>query len=434
MAAARQPSGWPPPSRLRCLLLLALLCIAAGGPPRVAGGGERLEDVQARCLGAPYPLVLGTRVEVPTVEVDAEALRKKQLVGFFGSPAKVVAAGGRGKPAARGRGLLGKADSMPLQGRCTRERAMKVSGRQADANVLSACIADPASCDELARVRSALGSMAGIKGLAKNLSCLAVTRGCKQSHVMQMGTETGRIISPTQQMQVVKEAPASDLVRTHRTCALVGNGPGLMTGGFKLGEVIDKHDAVFKFNLKLLGNRPGGLFGQSKQEDVYHGRRCDYRIINSKRSSIMEGQVSKEEALQPLDSKEHWLFWHYKTSLYYRAIKANNPRSYFLSPEYQNWVVRTYFDIRADLYRAGVVSRAKPLQCPVNLSSGIHALWLAMQMCEVTNIFGFSWSLHMLASRTDGASPRVTGSHSWDFDTMVLKMLALVGRINICTQ
>lgn len=85
------------------------------------------------------------QVEVPTVEVDAEALRKKQLVGFFGSPAKVVAAGGRGKPGARGRGLLGKADSMPLQGRCTRERAMKVSGRQADANVLSACIADPAS-------------------------------------------------------------------------------------------------------------------------------------------------------------------------------------------------------------------------------------------------------------------------------------------------
>jgi hypothetical protein len=120
--------------------------------------------------------------------------------------------------------------------------------------------------------------------------------------------------------------------------------------------------------------------------------------------------------------------------LLWQGIKAVNPRSHFLSPEYQNWLVRTYFAIRADLYRTGIASPAKPLQCPVNLSSGVHALWLALQMCERINIFGFSWSLSMLGQRTDGSSLRVTGSHSWDFDTMVLKIMALAGKINICTQ
>ena len=34
--------------------------------------------------------------------------------------------------------------------------------------------------------------------------------------------------------------------RMYRTCALVGNGPGLQRDG--MGEIIDKHDAVIRFN------------------------------------------------------------------------------------------------------------------------------------------------------------------------------------------
>lgn len=47
----------------------------------------------------------------------------------------------------------------------------------------------------------------------------------------------------------------ADVRRDFDTCAMVGNGPGLYLPG--MGEIIDRHDAVFKFNLYNLGSRPG---------------------------------------------------------------------------------------------------------------------------------------------------------------------------------
>ena len=39
----------------------------------------------------------------------------------------------------------------------------------------------------------------------------------------------------------------------------------------------------------------------------------------------------------------------------------------------------------------------------------------------------------MLYSRKDASSPRVSGSHAWSFDTMLLRVLFLAGKLNICT-
>jgi hypothetical protein len=93
-------------------------------------------------------------VKLPDVAVDPELLAKKQAIGFFGVPAKTLigtkrgaqfskekeggAAGGRGR---RRRQLLGKADSLPLQGRCARERSLKASS--ASDAALKNCIEQP---------------------------------------------------------------------------------------------------------------------------------------------------------------------------------------------------------------------------------------------------------------------------------------------------
>lgn len=48
------------------------------------------------------------------------------------------------------------------------------------------------------------------------------------------------------QSVVIRSSPMEDIPRRYRTCAVVGNGPGLKMGGHKLGSIIDKHDAVIK--------------------------------------------------------------------------------------------------------------------------------------------------------------------------------------------
>uniref|UniRef100_A0A061R0F5 Beta-galactoside alpha--sialyltransferase 1 n=1 Tax=Tetraselmis sp. GSL018 TaxID=582737 RepID=A0A061R0F5_9CHLO len=450
-----------------------------------SGTAQSLKEAQDRCFGSPYPLVFGASVELPSVEVDQETLAKKRAVGFFGGTVKNpgqknegtaadrvlrTMAQGKGRsgrpkrgilsvelapapaatdadhsadadprqaqrPAGRNasaavarRRLLGKQDSLPLLSRCGRERVPR-SLRPGE-ELVEECIEKPHKCRDWRAARRALQDTSGMASLRKRLSCLSVNRGCRSGLNMRRAPESGAQLTAGMQAAMIRDAPQDDIPRGYKTCAVVGNGPGLKMGGHKLGRIIDKHDAVFKYNLKNTGRRPGRL--TDKQED-YHGTRSDFRIMNKKRSQapLVEDWWG---GLRPLNDTEYWLYWNYGSAVYFRGLKRINPRSYFVSPEYQTWLVQSYFALRSELYRLGMASSAKPLQCPVNISSGIHGLWLALQMCETVNLYGFSWNLNMLGDRTDGPSPRVSGSHSWDFDTTVLKMLALAGRINVCTQ
>lgn len=71
--------------------------------------------------------------------------------------------------------------------------------------------------------------------------------------------------------------------------------------------------------------------------------------------------------------------------------------------------------------------------CPTNLNSGIHAIFLAFQMCEHINLFGFSFNMKMLNERSDSISPRMSRFHDWQFDTLMLRILHYSGKINLCT-
>mmetsp|Transcript_42381 Transcript_42381/g.70754 ORF Transcript_42381/g.70754 Transcript_42381/m.70754 type:complete len:116 (-) Transcript_42381:31-378(-) len=113
------------------------------------------------------------------------------------------------------------------------------------------------------------------------------------------------------------------------------------------------------------------------------------------------------------------------------SLQKTNPHTYLLSPELVTWEVETYFKMRRDMHRLGV---GRNFMCPINMPTGLHSILMALQMCKQVNLFGFSHSMGMLRDREDKTSPRVSTSHSWEFDTLMLRVLALSGRISLCTS
>jgi hypothetical protein len=56
------------------------------------------------------------------------------------------------------------------------------------------------------------------------------------------------------------------------------------------------------------------------------------------------------------------------------------------------------------------------------------------QVCDTVNLFGFSFSMHMLNDRTDSISPRMSRFHDWGFDTSLIRLLHYTGKINLCSS
>lgn len=226
--------------------------------------------------------------------------------------------------------------------------------------------------------------------------------------------ETGKMLS-----KPIKPAK-EDLGRSFASCALVGNGPGVRLPG--MGEVIDRHDAVFKFNAYNLGpERPGNMQDNST---AYAGSKQTIRVFNKKRSYLPQVW-----GMRPAEG-EVWVMWHYGSTDYMPKLLTFNPRTYFISPSAISQMLGAYFGLRKDAHVLGI---DRGFDCPANLPSGVHAMLMAVHMCEHVNLFGFSFNMQMLEKRPDAASPRVSTSHSWKFDTLMVRMLALAGKINVCT-
>lgn len=91
---------------------------------------------------------------------------------------------------------------------------------------------------------------------------------------------------------------------------------------------------------------------------------------------------------------------------------------------------QVYFRIRQDLAELGLT-----FPCPRNLSSGIHSLIIATQICRRVNMFGFTYSTDVLKTRPGHMDKPHTmhDAHSWENDVMLIRLLHLAGLINICT-
>ena len=391
----------------------------------------RLASASEKCLRAPYPQVLGDngetlkRAQTNMKEFEMRHGNVKDMVSenkkrwrAEGSPGKEIAKTGR----RRSRNLLAYAKSHPLEQKCRGERRYRASkyGRSTAHKHLKDCMNRLEDCANAEDARKTAKLMPGVKLLTQNvknkIACLTVSKKCNP-RAMKLGDnkETGMHI--TGKIETMNE----DVRRDYKTCALVGNGPGLRAGG--VADAIDRHEAVFRFNAYNLGQREGKM-----QDNNTHfaGTKQTFRMFNKKRSIIPEIW-----GLKPAPEGETWLFWHYGSAMYYKAANAANPQNvYFLSVPAINHEIDSYFAIRKDVVELGL---GKNYACPTNLPTGLHAIMLATMMCDVVNLFGFSYDMKMLESRKDTTSPRVSASHAWGVDTAMLRLLHLSDTINLCT-
>ena len=140
--------------------------------------------------------------------------------------------------------------------------------------------------------------------------------------------------------------------REFKTCAVVGNGGSLLL--YEHGDVIDAHDAVFRFN-DGTGKEP-----YSK----YAGTKTTVRLVNSQHRGYRESE--EEIVLQHLTAPAHL-----KLYVSNRAKKLVNAKDYALSGAFYSFVK----------------NRIDKKSTPTN---GMYGLYLAQSVCEKITIFGFA--------------------------------------------
>ena len=379
-----------------------------------------IDEVSSVCLGASRPLVFGHKW--PDTPTPSGA---KKHAAKVAANLKLISGGGR-----RRRRLLASGSSKPFQSRCNAEKGVGRGAALSDADEMAAaCIKDPTACADVRLSRSALRGLASMSSLRKRVACLTsnTAKTCAENSMrLASNPETGKFVGPERMAQIKRIAPRVAHPGMFETCALIGNGPGLRDESKPMGAIIDRHDAVFKSNLYLTAERPGSW---ADHKGILHGEKSTFRMFNKKRAEVASTWTG-DRAFTP-GKNETWLFWHYGSgAIYDKALKRNPGRVFLLSPQLISAQVEAYFALRRELLRLKVFNS---LYCPMNMPSGLHTLLMAIKMCKRVNLFGFSYSIDMLQSRSDGPSPRVSAGHAWDADTSILAMLALAGHINLCT-
>ena len=293
---------------------------------------------------------------------------------------------------------------------------------------LAACLRSDKGCHgaDTEAVRSAASALSGIRALrsgAKERCFLATSSG--QCSKLEKNPETG---DPAAYLR----AAAKDYPLRHRadkdlqsrqfpSCALVSNGP--LTKVAMNGDAVDAHESVWRFNLMAGGKAQGPWAGTKTTVRVFN------RLRGIEAAGIREGRNVKLK----VDDNERWLFWSAASSVYISDIKRRYPkvRTGLLHGSLVAWMLKVYFLLRQDLAELGLGG----FSCPENLSSGIHSAFLATQVCDRVNLFGFSYSSDVLRTRPGHMDKHHTmhSAHSWEFDVLVIRLLHLAGDVNICT-
>eukprot|EP00854_Cymbomonas_tetramitiformis_P008455 gene8455-10048_t len=204
------------------------------------------------------------------------------------------------------------------------------------------------------------------------------------------------------------------------SCAMVGRSPVIKIE--ENGRAIDKHDAVWRFNLQ-----------STKGYSNFVGKKTHVRLINNGDSlRASQGLGGKSEASMFSVGKEDWVFWQYNSIVNMRPLKQKlKANTRLVSPAFIKWQMDVYFQLKKDLEVLGM----GPYSCPTSVSSGLHAVIMGTALCDHVSLFGYSYYNQMLTSRTghnNGPQPFFQG-HSWKLDTVLIRLLHIAGQVDVCT-
>jgi hypothetical protein len=158
----------------------------------------------------------------------------------------------------------------PLQPKCAASERVKKNIRPGE-DAIVGCLKTNRCSHAVEDVFTAIQNLDGIKSLKNYVSCITVNGQTKGCGSITGNPETFPYIGTKPPPKAKKET-----TRTYKTCALVGNGPGLQREG--MGEIIDKHDAVIRFN----------TFVSSGVWQNYTGVKSTLRVFNKKRLHLLD--------------------------------------------------------------------------------------------------------------------------------------------------
>eukprot|EP00873_Tetraselmis_striata_P026399 jgi/Tetstr1/446663/TSEL_034184.t1 len=138
-------------------------------------------------------------------------------------------------------------------------------------------------------------------------------------------------------------------------------------------------------------------------------------------------------AFTPYDAADtpYIVFWHYHAAQYLQHLQEDyslgNTTLALMSPALVNWQLDVYEKLRADVVRLGL----GPLSCPRFMSSGLHAVLMATQLCRTVDVYGIS--VELASAPRQGAHSSGINRHSFDAETTLMRLLWMAGVFDVCT-
>ena len=212
-------------------------------------------------------------------------------------------------------------------------------------------------------------------------------------------------------------------IERKKTCAIVGNSGALMAKAY--GEYIDKHDVVVRINV---------LDNNNARFNASLGQKATYRVLSYKMSKDV--CCIQPATKHPPDNNDLiYLAWFpaMRKQLIARLSKRQKRKVIEMDDPFLKSIITSFKSMRDELVRLGF----GPFEDWEYMTSGMHAVLTFARSCETIDVYGFTtdsggkepyWFTGRKVAPRSGRT-----QHAWDHERMILRLLAAVGVVNVCT-